>query len=210
MEAESFSLDICRGLCGGRCPNVLPWGEDFEKKLKGVILESRWPEFLGGRIKGAIKAHQKFKVSVAGCPNGCSRPQIADFGLIRAVKPEFVKELCIKCGLCVQACDEEAITLEESGVEVKSSRCLYCGACQKTCPTQAIFADKNGFRILLGGKLGRHPRLGTELPGIFSEEEVLNILGNALTLYMEHYSHVKRFGDLFDLLDGELVKRLIG
>jgi dissimilatory sulfite reductase (desulfoviridin) alpha/beta subunit len=67
------------------------------------------------------------------------------------------------------------------------------------CPSQAILTSEDGFRILVGGKLGRHPRLATELPGIFSEEEVLHILGKVLTLYMEHYSHVKRFGDLFDL-----------
>jgi dissimilatory sulfite reductase (desulfoviridin) alpha/beta subunit len=53
---------------------------------------------------------------------------------------------------------------------------------------------------MVGGKLGRHPRLATELPGIFSEKDVLHILGKALTLYMEHYSRVKRFGDLFDFL----------
>ena len=198
-ETDSFTLEICRGLCGGRCPNVLPWDEEFEKKLKETILKSRWPEFLGARIKGPIKAHQRFKVSVAGCPNGCSRPQIVDFGLIRAVKPEFVKELCTGCGACVQVCEEEAITLTESGIEVESSQCLCCGACERICPSQAILTSEDGFRILVGGKLGRHPRLATELPGIFSEEEVLHILGKVLTLYMEHYSHVKRFGDLFDL-----------
>jgi ferredoxin len=250
-ETDSFTLEICRGLCGGRCPNVLPWDEEFEKKLKETILKSRWPEFLGARIKGPIKAHQRFKVSVAGCPNGCSRPQIVDFGLIRAVKPEFVKELCTGCGACVQVCEEEAIILAESGIErvhppvagnhqfqpysrdrrkrlspprkyfsyksipadndypatggctrieLKSSQCLCCGACERICPSQAILTSEDGFRVMVGGKLGRHPRLATELPGIFSEKEVLHILGKALTLYMEHYSRVKRFGDLFDFL----------
>ena len=210
MRTDSFSLDICHGLCGGSCPNVLPWNGEFETELKRVVLESGWPGFLKGWINGPVKAHQKFRISVAGCPNACSRPQIADFGLIRARKPEFVRELCIKCGLCAQTCDEDAIDLLNAGLVFDTNNCLYCGACQKICPTQAIIASEDGFRIVLGGKLGRHPRLATELSDIFSEEEVLNVLGKALVLYMEHYQHVKRFGDLFDLFGQDRVlKKLV-
>ncbi len=49
----------------------------------------------------------------------------------------------------------------------------------------------------LGGRLGRHPRLGRELPGIFGEDQVLEILQESLKLYKERSRNGERFAHLF-------------
>ena len=41
-----------------------------------------------------------------------------------------------------------------------AKKCLFCSDCIKTCTTGTIKEAKTGFRVLAGGKLGRHPRLG--------------------------------------------------
>jgi heterodisulfide reductase subunit A len=45
---------------------------------------------------------------------------------------------CSKCGLCVNACPYQAITLPPDGASVDEIRCRGCGICAMTCPSQAI------------------------------------------------------------------------
>lgn len=45
---------------------------------------------------------------------------------------------CIKCGTCVTACPEKAITLTIDGIITNPDLCKACGKCAEACPTLAI------------------------------------------------------------------------
>jgi pyruvate formate lyase activating enzyme len=45
---------------------------------------------------------------------------------------------CIKCGTCVSACTENAITLTDDGIITDLELCKVCGKCAEVCPTLAI------------------------------------------------------------------------
>jgi len=45
---------------------------------------------------------------------------------------------CIKCGTCVMACTEMAITLTPEGIVTNTDLCKMCGRCAEVCPTKAI------------------------------------------------------------------------
>ena len=45
---------------------------------------------------------------------------------------------CIKCGTCVMACPEKAITLTPEGIITDAELCKMCGKCAEVCPTKAI------------------------------------------------------------------------
>lgn len=79
---------------------------------------------------------------------------------------------------------------------VDAVRCFSCGRCVWACPTGTLTEKRRGFKVLLGGKLGRHPRLASEIPGIFSEDEVVEILAACLDFYKLNSQNGRRFADL--------------
>jgi pyruvate formate lyase activating enzyme len=92
---------------------------------------------------------------------------------------------CIKCGTCVEACPENAITLHLDGITTDIALCILCGKCTEVCPTKAIemsgkemsvpeimeiiekeriFFDQSGGGVTFsGGEPLVHPKLLIEL-----------------------------------------------
>ena len=50
------------------------------------------------------------------------------------------KELCLGCGLCLQSCPQDAITLDDYA-EIDNTRCNGCGMCVENCARGAIVQD---------------------------------------------------------------------
>ncbi len=141
---------------------------DLSAKIENLLSSKNIKSFLKEKVGGPLKLHHEFRVSISDCPNACSRPQIADLGLIGACIPEINEEFCSLCGSCVEICQEKALSSKEGKLVLDSFRCLYCGQCIKICPSGALKETRNGYRIQVGGKLGRHPRLGRRTTGDFS------------------------------------------
>lgn len=222
-----FIVSGCRGtaVCASRgatCRFALPVPEDFSSRLERVATESGWPEFLRSAVRGPILHHHAFRVSIAACPNGCSRPHIADLGIIRAWTPGGASAACTWCGLCERLCPDHAMTVKEGGPELHPASCLSCGLCVRRCPEKALPVACEGWRVVVGGRLGRRPRLGVELGAMRAEpdasglagqrrpldpEGVLRVLRNALAWYMRAYRPHLRFGDLV-AVDPAIAERL--
>ncbi|PKP49286.1 MAG: glycyl-radical enzyme activating protein [Bacteroidetes bacterium HGW-Bacteroidetes-11] len=45
---------------------------------------------------------------------------------------------CIKCGSCVEACEQNAILLSADGIVTDNQRCVMCGKCCEACPALAL------------------------------------------------------------------------
>ena len=195
-KAQGFTVKSCFGQRG--CPNRIDPGEDLSKRLESLLRAHNLKQLMQGRVSGPLKLHHEFRVTLADCPNGCSRPQIVDIGLISAALPARSESPCSECGACLAACREEAIILvgTDPGPQFDWQRCLACGQCALACPTGAIAQGLSGYRILLGGKLGRHPQLGKELSGIFSAETTLAIIDTCLTHFKAENRHGERFGEI--------------
>lgn len=188
----AYSIKVCRGAAG--CPHAVI-GTDISQDIRAVLEGSGWPAFLASGVR-PIRHHHQFRVSVASCPNGCSQPHIADFGLVGCARIAIDPDECTACGQCVPACAEKALRLQDT-IHLDPTRCLGCEACVRVCPTGALRTDEYGWRVLLGGKLGRHPRLAHEL-GFFSLHESMIVLERVLDTLMTEGRPGKRLGELIE------------
>jgi dissimilatory sulfite reductase (desulfoviridin) alpha/beta subunit len=83
---------------------------------------------------------------------------------------------------------------------------MNCGLCIEVCQSGTLVEGYRGFRIQLGGKLGRHPKLAEELPGIFNEAEAVQIVQSCLEVYKQTARGGIRFSEIFKQID---VKHLL-
>ncbi len=197
-EVRGYRVETCFG--SGGCPNSLAGRDDLSEKIENLLARKNLRDFLKSRVKGPLKMHHEFSVSVSDCPNACSRPQIVDLGIIGAVRPGFSENPCSLCRSCVEICREGALSLSESSLrpDIDYNKCVLCGQCVKPCPTGTLVNGLQGYRIFLGGRLGRHPQLGRELEGIFSEDEILEITDKCLDHFMAKNIHGERFGEILN------------
>lgn len=200
-EVKGFRVETCFGPEG--CPNRAVKSEGMSEDLEKLLASKDMRGFLEKQIGGTLRFHHEFRISISDCPNGCSRPHIADIGLIGASKPRVGETPCSGCGTCVEVCRESALTLEAGTPVLSEEKCLSCGACMSACPTGTLEQVVNGYRVLLGGKLGRHPRLGEEIPGIYGIEEVHGLIERCLDRYRECCEKGERLGAILERLGME-------
>ena len=207
-EVKGYQIETCFGPSG--CPNRAVISDQLLEKIETTVKSEDLLGFLKERVKGDLKFHHEFRISLADCPNACSQPQIKDIGIIGACTPQMTDEPCTQCEACIEACKENAIVLnsDQEFPQIDLSQCLDCGKCMRVCPTGTIVEGTKGFRVQLGGKLGRHPRLAKELPGIYTEAQVLAIVKDCLHFYKQNSKHGERFGQLLQSSDfTEIAKR---
>ncbi len=64
----------------------------------------------------------------------CHNPE----GISTALERMYAPGRCIKCGTCVIACPEKALTLNPDGIVTDLDSCHLSGQCALVCPTKAI------------------------------------------------------------------------
>ena len=200
-EIKGYEVAGCFGDSG--CPNASNSCTRLAADIEKILKEQDILGFLKQSVGQDLKFHHEFRVTLCDCPNACSRPQIADIGIIGAVLPGLSDQACILCNACVQACEEEAILLDEKKKIplIDADKCMMCGKCIHACPTGTIGEKHKGFRVMLGGRLGRHPRLAMEVAGLCSYDEVLGIVKNCLKFYKERSKNGQRFSHILSSLD---------
>jgi len=190
---EMVILEVCRGREGG-CPNALldtgPWRAALAEWLERDQVHLRLRRRLGRR---PVLYHHKLRIALAGCPNGCSRPQIADLALVGTVRPALEPGDCLGCGECVESCPDRAITLEDELPRFQDQLCLGCLSCQQACPQECISLSPPAARLLVAGKLGRHPHLAREVARVERPEQAVELMAAEVERYLRHSRPGTRF-----------------
>jgi dissimilatory sulfite reductase (desulfoviridin) alpha/beta subunit len=202
-EVKGYQVETCFG--PGGCPNRAVINDSLFEEIESIVKKENLLDFLKQKVQGDLKFHHEFRITLADCPNACSQPLIKDIGIIGACSPAKTDEACTLCEACVEACKEDAIVFnsEDECPVIDDVKCLYCGQCIKACTTGTIAEGQAGYRIQLGGKLGRHPQLARELPGLYDENQVKRIVSDCLRFYKENSKHGERFGQILTVEDFE-------
>ena len=72
------------------------------------------------------------------------------------------EELCSGCGVCVERCQLEAITLIDNISKINTNRCIGCGNCIAVCPVEAI-------KLIKKEKISKPPKNSEALYGLILE-----------------------------------------
>lgn len=194
-DRKMYSLSVCRG---NKCPRSVIDTQLIAQNIENKMEEINLAERLQKKIKSPrILPHHMFKIAVSGCPNGCSRPQIKDLGIVGVMKVKVVSELCDGCGECAAVCKENAIEINQDVAHINDQKCLYCGDCMRSCSREVIQSPKRGFNLLVGGHLGRHPHLADEIYTLTGQDFIIDQLEKYGEIFIK-YSPGKRLGKILE------------
>lgn len=151
----------------------------------------------------------KFKFGVTGCQNNCLKAEENDVGIKGGIKVAWQEDKCIQCGVCVKACRNEAITLEDGKISIDTGKCNYCGRCVKSCPVDAYDAQP-GYIVSFGGTFGNHISKGeTIIPFIESHEKLLKVCDAALKFFEQNGKAGERLKFTIDRTGKEAFEKAI-
>lgn len=187
-------VEACRSRLSN-CPNPLIDTQKWLERVQAWVKELDLSERLRRRVADdKILFHHKLKIAIAGCPNGCSRPQIADLALVGMTRPRLVEpEACTACGACAEACPDGAVSQNDGPPEFHRELCQGCLSCSRACPVEGIELDPPGVRVLMAGKLGRHPHLARPVMETRDPAEVFSYWTRELEEYLASAPPAERF-----------------
>lgn len=199
---KGYSVEACFGSSG--CQNAVVTSADLVSNLESLLEGADLLSFLRSQLGDQVKLHHQLRLTLADCPNACSQPQIKDIGIIGQAQVACEPEECTACGECEQVCHESAIILDDGFlVSIDEELCVDCGACAQVCPSSAIDISANTYKILVGGKLGRHPQLARELTGSLDGDQVLALVGVIVDFFKANANSGERLGALINRVGWE-------
>jgi anaerobic sulfite reductase subunit C len=116
----------------------------------------------------------KMRISISACPNACTSPMLNEIGIVGQIRPLRVPGLCTGCGTCMEFCKEEAIAIRQGISVLDASQCVECGTCIRSCPYELLKTSGEHYLITVGGRRGRHPKIGRELLAVKSSKSVVD------------------------------------
>ncbi len=198
IDKSGITLGVCgprgRGIVG--CPgNATCTSGIIDTKELAADLDS---------IYYRREAPHKFKIGISGCANNCSKPIENDVGIMGGVMPEWEKDKCVHCKLCLNICPTQALKNRDDNYQLDLDKCILCGLCIRNCPVNAWEAQKSGYTLYLGGTMGKKPRLGTKAKVLIeSKDELLRYIKRAFDFYIHNGRKKERFGHTLDRIGVE-------
>ncbi len=181
MKQLGFQIEHCRS----NCPKSARQWNALLETLTTNLSNLNINEALETKFNPVLHHHLP-KICLAGCPNGCSHPDIKDFSISGYVTPLITEVPCSGCDACVRYCLEKAITLDPMKIIIDNARCLSCGNCTSVCPTGTLARGESGWNLRIGGRVGRHPRFATFAGQVLTDKEVVAWIYETILDYLNN------------------------
>lgn len=153
--ADAVAVDMVAARFAGVPAALLPVElEASSMGLPGSCLEG--VEIIG--VQPADFKQPPFKLP-AGMDVQFGLPRFLKKGLRKHLMahPYAIKDLCVLCGICRDACPPGVITIENSALSIDNGRCIHCWCCRELCPHDAMGVRK-GRLLKVAEALGKARR----------------------------------------------------
>ena len=184
-DEELFKIEICPAKFGACTADKRDMIKKIVAPIRSLLKRLDTTNIILRKALTPLMSHHVLRVAVIGCPNCCMSPYFADIGIICSFRPGL-RDGCVQCGLCVQACVDDAITLEDGQPVIDRERCIDCGACVDVCPKDVIFIEKKGYKVVVGGTGSRHPQLARTVTSFTDAAGVLEIVEKAVLAFRDY------------------------
>ena len=67
--------------------------------------------------------------------------------------PWISGDRCTGCGICVDECCVDAISLDDGTASIDDDACIRCGVCHGACPTEAVRHDGERVPVIIESNL---------------------------------------------------------
>jgi len=156
-------------------------------------------------------------VFLKGCPLRCAwcfNPE----SFARREQLMFLGDKCVNCGICVAACSDDALIMEDGKMKVNFAVCTACGKCVEVCPKQAmkkvgyhatteeiveiVKRDRNyygstGGATLSGGEAMFQPEFTARLLKALKAEGIHTCIETSGYASRKHYEAILPYTDIF-------------
>lgn len=127
LEAVAFAAEIGIGIYAMK---VFGGGHLAEKPQKAVEFVQRVPGVQAMALGMSSREEVDYNLLLV---SGQAIPQELQEKVKGTKRKLYVAEWCQGCGLCLEACPQDALHLETIAV-VDNDRCVLCGYCGRVCP----------------------------------------------------------------------------
>jgi len=55
--------------------------------------------------------------------------------------PWIDEKKCVACGICIEECPVDAISMQAEKAEINMEKCIHCGTCHNVCTQEAVRHD---------------------------------------------------------------------
>lgn len=198
------------------------------KEKKGVVLDIQRMSTEDGP---GIRTTVFFKGCSLSCA-WCHNPE----SISKSKMLQWVETRCMGCGICVETCKNNALTMSDTGIKIDREKCEKCFECVKECPTSALeikgadwsvdelfdevmqdyvyFEKSDGGVTLSGGEALLQYEFLSDFLKKLKSENVNTAIDTCGMCSQEAFKEVLPYTDLFlydiKLMDDELHKKYTG
>jgi uncharacterized protein (DUF362 family)/NAD-dependent dihydropyrimidine dehydrogenase PreA subunit len=145
--SDGVALDSILALIMGLEPLDILTTKEAAKRGLGVT-DINLMDILGDRLEDVIE--EPFRLPATSMIRKIPRPIIEIAKNLIRFYPAVKHNNCTRCGICIAACPNKAISMNSNRIVIDYSKCISCFCCQESCPASAIKVKKSILAKIVG------------------------------------------------------------